>query len=218
MCYMRQDAAFHRREAISQKVIGRLLADSFNRIVTVDAHLHRTSNIGDVFPGIEADNLSAMPAIAGALRVAGFDPRTVVVGPDEESRRWVGDLADRLGLAHTVSKKERHGDRAVDIALADPKLIAGRPVLLVDDIVSSGGTLLACARTLASAGAAAIDAIITHALFPAELTGAFTRAGIRSIRSTHSVPHPTNAIALDVILAAALRDEIGDDAAPETTT
>jgi ribose-phosphate pyrophosphokinase len=218
MCYMRQDAAFRPGEAISQKVIGRLLADAFNRIVTVDAHLHRTKNIQNVFPGIEADNLSAMPAIADALRAIGVDPGTVVVGPDEESRRWVGDLADRLGLAHTVAKKERRGDRSVDIALADPNLIAGRPVLLVDDIVSSGGTLIACAKKLASAGAAAIDAIITHALFPAELTGAFTRAGIRSVRSTHSVPHPTNAIALDDILTAALRDEIGDTCSREATS
>ncbi len=218
MCYMRQDAAFRPGEAINQKVIGRLLADAFNRIVTVDAHLHRTKNIQDVFPGIKADNLSAMPAIADALRATGVDPKTVVVGPDEESRRWVVDLAKRLGLAHTVAKKQRRGDRSVDIALADPQLIAGRPVLLVDDIVSSGGTLTACAKTLASAGAATIDAIVTHALFPAELTGAFALAGIRSVRSTHSVPHPTNAIALDDILAAALRDEIGDTCAREATS
>jgi ribose-phosphate pyrophosphokinase len=218
MCYMRQDAAFQAGEAISQKVIGRLVADSFNRVVTVDAHLHRTKNIQSIFPGIEAGNLSATPAIAEALRVTSVDPGTVVVGPDEESRRWVSDLANQLGLPHTVARKERRGDRSVDIALADPKLIAGRPVLLVDDIVSSGGTLIACARTLASAGAAAIDAIVVHALFPAELTSAFTLAGIRSVRSTHSVPHPTNAIALDDILAAALRNEIDDGGFAETTS
>ena len=64
---------------------------------------------------------------------------------------------------------------------------------------------MTCAKALAAAGATTIDAIVTHALFPPELTGEFTRAGIRSIRSTNSVPHPTNAIALDGILASALR-------------
>ena len=53
-----------------------------------------------------------------------------------------------------------------------------------------------------------IDAIVTHALFPAELTRDFLRAGIRSIRSTNSVPHPTNAITLDAVLADALRREV----------
>ena len=57
-----------------------------DRVITVDAHLHRTPDIKAVFPGIEADNLSAMPAIADALRKTGLDPATVVVGPDAESR------------------------------------------------------------------------------------------------------------------------------------
>ena len=50
-------------------------------------------------------------------------------------------------------------------------MFAGRPALLVDDIVSSGGTLMTCAKALAAAGAKSVDAIVTHALFPPELTG-----------------------------------------------
>ena len=208
LCYMRQDAAFHQGEAISQKVVGRLIAGTVDRVITVDAHLHRTKTIAEVFPGIEADDLSAMPAIADHLRATGFDPETVVVGPDAESEPWVSDLAGRLGLAHAVARKTRRSDRSVEIAFADPKLFAGRPALLVDDIVSSGGTLMTCAQALVAAGASSIDAIVTHALFPPELTRDFSRAGIRSIRSTNSVPHPTNAIALDAVLADALRREI----------
>jgi ribose-phosphate pyrophosphokinase len=208
LCYMRQDAAFHAGEAISQKVVGRLIAATVDRVITVDAHLHRTKNIAEVFPGIEADDLSAMPAIADYLRAAGFDRDTVVVGPDAESEPWVGDLARRLGLAHAVARKTRRSDRSVELAFADPKLFAGRPALLVDDIVSSGGTLMTCAQALAAAGVSSVDAIVTHALFPPELTREFLRAGIRSIRSTNSVPHPTNAIALDAVLADALRREV----------
>lgn len=208
LCYMRQDAAFHAGEAISQKVIGKLLAESFDRVVTVDAHLHRTSNIGGVFPGIEASDLSAMPAVADALR-AGIDRQTVIVGPDEESRSWVSDLAARLGLAHAVARKSRRGDRSVEIAFADPGLFIDRPALVVDDIVSSGATLIACAQALRAAGASAIDAVVTHALFAPELVGKLFAAGIRSVKSTDSVPHPTNAIALDAVLADALRKEAG---------
>jgi ribose-phosphate pyrophosphokinase len=208
MCYMRQDTAFHSNEGISQRVIGRLLADAFDRVITVDAHLHRTRDIRSVFPGIEADNVSAMPAIADALCEKGVAPGTIVVGPDEESRGGVGDLASRLGQAYAVGQKVRHGDRSVRITFTDPSLFAGRPVLLVDDIVSSGGTLIACASTLVSAGASAIDVIITHALFPPDVLSAFASAGIRSIRSTHSIPHPTNAIMLDDVLMTALHREI----------
>ena len=81
-------------------------------------------------------------------------------------------------------------------------------MLVVDDVVSSGGTLIACAQALAAAGAIAIDVIVTHALFSSELAGRLARNGIRSIRSTHSVPHPTNMIVLDDIFLEALRREM----------
>ena len=207
LCYMRQDTAFNPGEAISQKVVGELIARTVDRVVTVDAHLHRTKSIRDVFPGIEAEDLSAMGPIAAAL--GGIARDTVVVGPDEESQAWVSDLAGRLSLAAAVARKTRGGDRSVQIAFPDPALFNGRPVLLVDDIVSSGGTLVACAKALAAAGARTIDAITTHALFTPEMVDDFKRAGIGSIRSTTSVPHPTNAIALDDILASALRKEAG---------
>jgi ribose-phosphate pyrophosphokinase len=208
LCYMRQDTAFHDGEAISQRAIGQLLARTVDRVITVDAHLHRTPDIGAVFPGIEADNLSAVPAFAQALRASGFDRSTLVVGPDAESQAWVGGLADRLGLASAVAHKIRHGDRSVEIDFAGTVSPAGRPVLLVDDIVSSGGTLIACAGALKAARARTIDVIITHALYPPEMAAAFAAAGIRSVRSSFSVPHPTNAIRLDDIFAPALQREI----------
>jgi ribose-phosphate pyrophosphokinase len=208
LCYMRQDVAFRPGEAISQRVIGRLLAGIFDRVITVDAHLHRTTDIKTIFPGIEVDNLSAMPAIADALRTAGVDSDTVVVGPDAESEPWVSDLAARLGMIHSVARKTRRGDRSVEITLASPQVFKDRPVLLIDDIVSSGGTLIACAKALVAAGARSIDVIVTHALFPPELRDEMLGAGVRSIRSTHTVPHPSNAITLDAIIAAALRSEL----------
>ena len=53
-----------RRSHQSAQVVGEMFAKIFDRIVTVDAHLHRTATLRAVFPGIEADNLSAMPAVA----------------------------------------------------------------------------------------------------------------------------------------------------------
>jgi len=77
---------------------------------------------------------------------------------------------------------------------------------------------MACAKALAAADAKTIDVIITHALFPAEMAGEFVCAGIRSIRSTNSVPHPTNAIMLDDIFVAALRNEMSGAGCPERTS
>jgi ribose-phosphate pyrophosphokinase len=208
LCYMRQDQAFRPGEAVSQRVVCHLLSDAFDRVVTVDAHLHRVSKLADAFPRIEADNLSAMGPIAEALKTQGLDPATILIGPDAESEQWVKTLAERLGLSHTVAQKRRRGDATVDIALPDASAVAGRPVLLVDDIVSSGGTLKTCARALLASGAGPIEAVVTHALFDAAAVDDFKRAGIRRIRSTTSVPHSTNEFALDGLIASALMREL----------
>jgi len=216
LCYMRQDTAFHPGEAVSQRIVGAMIAGHVDRVITVDAHLHRTSDIQAVFPGIASDNLSASPAIAAALRKTGFDPATVVVGPDAESRPWISDLAGRLGLSHIVAQKTRRSDHSVEIRLPDPKLTNNRPALIVDDIVSSGGTMIACAKALASAGATTIDAIVTHALFTEELRHEIIQSGVRSIRSTRSVPHYANDIVLDHLFIDTLQDELASAGSLET--
>ena len=136
-------------------------------------------------------------------------PRQSWSGPDAESRPWVSDLAGRLGLAHTVAQQDPpRRPLGRDRICRTGRCIAGRPALIVDDIVSSGGTLIACAKALTAAGATAIDAIVTHALFPRSGLRRDGCAGIRSIRSTYSVPHPTNAIALDELFVDALKGEL----------
>ena len=75
-------------------------------------------------------------------------------------------------------------------------------------IISSGSTIIGCAEALIAAGARAIDAVVTHALFPEQLCREMASSGVRSIRSTYSVPHSTNAIALDDLFVDALKDEL----------
>jgi ribose-phosphate pyrophosphokinase len=208
MCYMRQDAPFQPGEAVSQRVIGKLLAGAYDRVITVDAHLHRIKNIKDMFPGIEADDLSAVPAIAEALAPLVTNAQTLIAGPDEESEAWVRDLGGRLDLSYIVGRKTRHTDRHVDVVFEDPQRCTGKNVILLDDMISSGGTILACANTLRAAGASNVDVVVTHALFNEATANAFTAAGIRSIRSSDSVPHATNAIPLTATLAQALQQEL----------
>jgi len=207
LCYMRQDAAFQEGEAVSQRTIAGLIGRYVERVVTIEAHLHRTRCLKAIFPTIEAANINAAPAMAEALH-GSIDPQTVIVGPDEESRPWVEDLARRLNLASTTGRKERGGDDSVTISILDSKRLRGRPALIVDDIVSTGATLAECAAAVRSAGALPIDAIVTHALFAAEEMQRFACAGIRTVRSAETVPHPSNAIPVDSLLAAALQAEV----------
>lgn len=207
LCYMRQDAVFSPGEPISQQVIGKLLGARFERIVTVDAHLHRTPRLEDVFPGVECANLRGADAIAAHLGNGTLPEDLLVLGPDVESAPWVEDLARRIEREGAVLSKARHGDHHVSIALPEHVAIAGRPVLLLDDICTSGGTLATATQELRRRGATTVDAIITHALFSSEASARLAAAGLRSIRSCDSCPHPTNAIPLAALLAGAVRKE-----------
>ena len=80
--HMRQDAAFRPGEAISQKVVGRLLSRLVDRVITVDAHLHRTASIHDVFPGIEAELYPRCRRSPTRFARLDLTSRIVVVGPD----------------------------------------------------------------------------------------------------------------------------------------
>lgn len=204
MAYMRQDIAFHSGEAVSQKVVGKLLAGAMDRVATVNPHLHRTPTIDAVFPGIAAIAIDAAPAIAALLATEGIARDTVVIGPDEESRPWARALAEPLGLPVITATKERRGDRDVTVSLPETPTLAGRPVLLLDDVVSTGGTLAACARAARAAGAGRIEAFVVHALCDEQTMRGLAAAGIDRLRSCDGVPHPSNALHLADLLAAAL--------------
>jgi ribose-phosphate pyrophosphokinase len=192
--YMRQDIAFSRGEAVSQRIIGRVLAAHFDAFLSVDPHLHRTPALRDVFTGAPALAISAAPAIAAAVRRKDYSVDTLVIGPDAESRPWVTAVAKPLGLSWATALKRRSGDRDVDISLPKNLAVRGRPVLLVDDLISTGGTIARIAGLLKAAGAAAIDAYVTHALFSPEDHRMMTAAGVRRIASCDTVLHPTNAV------------------------
>ncbi len=204
LCYMRQDRAFHPGEAVSQRIIGRLLAGHFDALVSVDPHLHRTPRLEDAVPVAKAVALSAAPAIGRFLQ--DMAPGALLLGPDEESEQWVAAAARSGGFEHGAACKERLGDRRVRIRLPDLDY-QDRQVVLLDDVASSGETLAEAARGLLARGAARVDAAVTHALLAEGAEARMQGAGIAQFWSTDSIPHPSNAIALAPLLAGALQED-----------
>ena len=203
LAYMRQDKAFRAGEAVSQKVIGGLIADHFDGLVTVDPHLHRIAALSEVIPGIPAISLSAAPLLA-TLIDARDDP--VIIGPDSESRQWTEAIAAPLGLSTLVATKQRLGDRQVRLAIPDIEKVRGRRALLVDDMIASGRTLIEAARLLHDTGATSVEAIVTQCLASADDLAIMKAEGIAPIFSSDSIDGPTNKAHLAPLIGAALRD------------
>ena len=198
LAYMRQDVAFQEGEAVSQRVLGQLLAGTCDALVTIDPHLHRIGSLGEVMPQIEAVAISAAPVLSEALK---GDDNPLLVGPDRESRPWLEAIAGPRQFEVLLGEKRRTGDRQVELHIPGVQRAAGRRVVLVDDVISSGTTLQAAACLLRQAGARSIEALATHCLASEEDLRRLHEAGITSIRSTDSVESECGDISVASILA-----------------
>ena len=202
LAYMRQDIEFTPGEVVSQRHLGRALAGWFDAVVTVDPHLHRVATMDEVVPGRRGVALTAAPLLGEFI--ARQVPGALLVGPDAESAQWVAVAAARAGLEHAVCRKLRHGDHEVEVALPGA-VLQGRAVVLLDDVASTGRTLVAAARGVLAGGAASVDVAVTHGLFVDDAVARLREAGVHRIWSTDCVPHPSNALSIVPLLAAALR-------------
>jgi ribose-phosphate pyrophosphokinase len=202
LAYMRQDMAFVPGEVVSQRQLGRALAAWFDAVITVDPHLHRVPTMEAVVPSRRGIALTAA-RLLGEF-VARQVPNALLVGPDEEAGQWVRLAAAVRGLDHAVCKKQRHGDHDVDVALPTAD-VAGRAVVLLDDVASTGRTLVAASRGVLAAGAASVDVVVTHGLFVGDAMLQIKAAGVRHVWSTDCVPHESNAVSVVPLLAEAVR-------------
>lgn len=202
LAYMRQDMAFQPGEAVSQQIVGHFLGELFDAVITVDPHLHRIARLDQAIPCAQALALTAAPLLADFVHQQ--RPDALLVGPDEESEQWITAAAQARQMDHAVCRKTRHGDRQVDIHLPDVA-VAGRAVVLLDDIASSGHTLAKTAELLLQGGARSVDVAVTHALFSGDALAVVQAAGVGHIWSTNTVLHESNCVNVAGLLATALR-------------
>ena len=200
LAYMRQDAAFRSGEAVSATYFAELISGYFDELITVDPHLHRHKDLSEIYK-IPTRVLHAAPLIAAWI--SNHVEQPLIIGPDEESRQWASDIARRCGAPSTVLRKVRDGDRQVDITLGDLSEWRDRQPVLVDDIVSSGRTMLETARQLRSAHFPPPVCVAVHAVFADGAYRDLSEAA-GAIVSTDAIPHPSNRIGIAGLIAEGL--------------
>jgi ribose-phosphate pyrophosphokinase len=201
LAYMRQDKRFQPGEALTSRHFADLISHEFDGVVTIDPHLHRHKSLGEIY-SIPAVALHAAPLLA--KWIGANVERPLIIGPDLESEQWVTEVAEQAGAPHLVLSKQRHGDRIVKVSI--PSLDAWRdhqPVL-IDDIVSSGRTMIETAAGLAQRGLAKPVCVAVHALFAEDSYVRLSKLAL-AVVTTDAVPHASNRISVAALLIDALQ-------------
>lgn len=200
--YMRQDHRFNPGEAVTSRIFAKLVCDHVDGLVAMDPHLHRYHALSEIYT-VPCEIAASAPAVAQWIMANVRN--AFVLGPDAESEQWVSAVAKLAHVPWCVSHKTRNGDR--DVAVAVPELAAWRertPVIL-DDIISSGSTMMEAVRHVRAAGFPAPVCIGVHAVLAGDAHETLLAAGARVVVTTDTLPHATNAISTAALLADALR-------------
>jgi ribose-phosphate pyrophosphokinase len=182
--YARQDRRFFPGEPISARTFSRHIELDADVVVTVDLHSPQTLSHFSK-PAFEA---SGIPAIARLLRERPVD---VLVSPDQGGIDRARRMAQILDKPWFALLKKRIDSEHVELSLPTtlPVAIEGKQVVIVDDVISTGGTIVEAARLLKKRNVAGISAACTHGLF---LRDAFERikAVADEVYSTDTLGNP----------------------------
>ncbi|WP_242918650.1 ribose-phosphate pyrophosphokinase [Pontibacter liquoris] len=201
LAYMRQDKQFQPGEALTSRYFAGLLASITNSLITIDPHLHRFHNMEALYT-IPALALHAAPALARWVKHEVAHP--ILIGPDEESMQWVKEVASLAGAPYLVLQKTRLSDEKV--AVTQPQLAAypQHTPVLVDDIISTGHTMMETVQHLKPLSAQKPICVGVHAVFAAGAYEALLQAGAARVVTSNTIPHISNAIPIDSLLAEAI--------------
>jgi len=184
LAYARQDKEFLPGEGITLGVVARLMRSAgIRRLVTVDIH----STEGLALFSFPIYSVSAIPALAVYVKERLGATEAVVVAPDFGASKRTEAFAALYGAKFLQLSKSR--DRSTgEVKVKETTLdVKGKDVLIVDDIISTGGTVEAAAETVLGQGASRAIAVCVHPLMVGDAAGRLERAGVNTIVGTNTV-------------------------------
>ncbi|HEU4977228.1 MAG TPA: ribose-phosphate pyrophosphokinase [Baekduia sp.] len=182
--YSRQDKKSLLREPISARAVARMLESvGVSRVLTVDLHTGQAQG----FFSVPVDHMTALHLLTDELRRS-VPGDAVVVAPDAGRVKLAKKFATRLGAELAILDPD-----AADPSQAVIGDVAGRPTVIVDDIVDTGGTLSAAVDVLRRAGAGATHAVAMHPVLSGDTPARVEQLGLEELLVCDTVPLPAPA-------------------------
>ncbi|MGI0020862.1 MAG: ribose-phosphate diphosphokinase [Nitrososphaera sp.] len=203
LAYARQDRAFLEGEGVSAALVARLLeASGVNAIVTVDIHSQMALSYFK-----NARNVSSIPLLAEHASKMKLK-KPLVVSPDAGGADRAEEFA-RLLKADAVALKKSRDRKTGEVSIEKINFdVSGRDAILVDDMISSGGSIVKAAEVLRKAGAGNVYAMCAHALLVGDAAQRIMASGVKDIVATNSIPGRYAKVDMSAPLADAARSAL----------
>lgn len=217
--YQRQDHLFRPGEAVSLEVVIKMLEGSgIDKIVVFDPH---SIKILELFK-IPVVHLSAFPIFADKIKNIGLPDKSIIVSPDMGGLRRAKQLSKLLkGTGFAYIEKNRDlatgGVEVTDLEAEEGLEIKGKRACIVDDMISSGGTIVKAVEFLKKRGAEAISVFATHAVFSQNASFLLQNLEIDKVYATDSIFIPENkrfpkleVLSMAGLIADCLKKDMGE--------
>lgn len=186
MAYAKQEKKTQSREPISAKLLANLITRAgADRILAVDLHSPAIEGFFD----IPVDHLRAVGILANHIDMLDLQD-IVVVSPDTGGVARANDFRERLGASLAIIYRQRR-DHENSRKLEMVGEVKGKTAIIVDDMISTGSTLLLATEALLEQGAAEVYACATHGIFADDALEAIERSPLKRVIVTNTIPlHP----------------------------
>jgi len=204
--YARQDKIFRKGEPFSVKYIAELIEKNIDIFITIDSHEHRIKN-RQLF-SIPVFNLSVFKLLAKKFKEFKLK-NTLVVGPDKESKKHVDDFVEIFKSQYLIFIKKRNLSTGKIRHLVPKKLdLKNKNLIIVDDIISSGGTIIEIIKLAKKFGAKTISLAFVHGVLVGNAVEKLKKLKPLKMISTNTIENPFEAVDVVPELARFLKNKI----------
>ncbi|MGO4816868.1 ribose-phosphate pyrophosphokinase [Flavobacterium sp. W22_SRS_FP1] len=197
LSYMRQDNVFNPGEGVTSNYFASLLSGFIDSLITIDPHLHRIKSLSEIYD-IPTKVTHAASHISAWIKSNIATP--LLIGPDVESEQWVSEVAKNANAPYIILTKIRHGDRNVEVSVPHFNTYKDHTPVLVDDIISTGRTMIETIGHLKTAGMKPPICIGVHAIFTGNAFQEIKDSGAKKIITCNTIPHESNHIDISDLL------------------
>jgi len=201
MGYARQDREFLPGEIVTMKVLGKLFKGAgASKIIAVDIH----SMIGFKHFSIKTKNVSAIPELVRYVKKLSLK-NPLIVSPDQGGKERAKAFAKELGSEYIALEKKRDRKTGkVQIKTKNLDEVANRDLILVDDMISTGGSIVKATQFLKKQKCKKVYVACTHALLMNDAERKIKKAGVTKIISANTIPGKTSIVDISNTIAKAI--------------